>query len=159
MPKTPKFKCAFAIALADLLAKTHQTQDQFAQAVGISDSMLNKLLHGGPAHKKTYTLIFNHAHALGDRAAAHLWLAYIHDLKGQFGLRYVPREDHETNDFAGEAFYGFPSTITHALAEVGRAAISSPSFFNVLMSLAQHVNAGGMDETFFAGSLKRTVRA
>ncbi len=142
----------FSSALNSLIVRLEFTQAGFADAVGISVSMVSKLLGGERAHESTYVKVFGYCQkAMPEsetlsrkQAVMDLWEAYSKDVMDQFGI--FDSEQDFTEAIKAEAkgrkivsnlFLGLPPVDIFALYAVGQAACRSSAMHNLLVSLAQ----------------------
>ncbi len=158
----------FSFALNRALGCLEMTQLSFANAVGISHSMITKLLAGEEAHRKTYVKIFAFLRKDPGRQqmTKELMLAHLRDVVSGIGME----DEYNGADLAvstvGEAaishiFQGLPRTILAAFYAIGAAAKYDDAVYNGLMSLAelacaiQPQGGGGFPKHSFSAALRK----
>ena len=134
----------FAHALSQVLSELNMTQLAFASAVGVSHSLVTKLLYGEEAHRKTYEKIFSYVRTLPGRDALvqELLVAHLRDVVAGTGMadRYYVNErtlSVLSPDDIAKALSSFPPSIMNALVLIGLAARKDAHVENSLMSLAK----------------------
>lgn len=158
----------FSLALNQALADLEMTQLAFANAVGISHSMVTKLLAGEEAHRKTYEKIFAflRKEPIRQSMAKQLLLAHLRDTVSGIGME----DGYDPSDLAvstvGEAavshiFHGLPKTILAAFYAIGTVAKRNDAVYNGLMSLAEIAGevlpqgGGGFPKQSFSAALRK----
>ena len=135
---------AFALALNQALNGLGLTQLAFAKAIGLSHSMVTKLLSGEEAHRKTYVKIFAYFRDVPSRrtAAKRLMEAYLRDVVNDIGMDDEYSQADLTVSTTRDAvvshvFHGLPVTILAAFYAIGPVAKQNDTVHNGLMSLAE----------------------
>lgn len=152
-------------ALDQTIGELGLTREGFAELIGISTSMVAKLLRGERAHESTYLKLFGHfkrgfktdAEPAVKRMAAGLLRAHFQDLKDTFGLGddqgdVVDASVHigsEADLLLSGMFRDLPDPVVLALYAVGRSARGHDNIYNALMTLAEL--SGGTGSTGGSG--------
>ena len=158
----------FSFALNQALGGLEMTQLSFANAVGISHSMITKLLAGEEAHRKTYVKIFAFLRKEPSRelVAKELMLAHLRDVVSGIGMENEYDGAELAVSTSGEAaishiFRGLPPSILAAFYAIGAIAKRNDAVYNSLMSLAelaceiQPQGGGGFPKHWFSAALRK----
>ncbi len=141
----------FPQALHSLICQLGFSQQQFAEELGISDSLVTKLLKGERAHENSYVKIFRYCRTempqtqefSREQAVMNLWDAYAKDMMAQFEIftetntNTIIQEVMRAQKIIGELFRGMGPQLIFALYSIAQASLRNEAFHNLLMSLAQ----------------------
>ena len=141
----------FPHALKKMMDALHVNQQQFADAVDISQSMVTKLLKGEPARHTTYSKVFKYAQRMdkndgvptGESCFRSLRDAFYKDIDEQYGWvdessSGLGSSRHTNADrLVQSLFRNISDPVCFALFAIGAAADKNDNICNLLMSLAE----------------------